>query len=219
MKIIITEAQYENILDKAKQTIQQAIQPQQKTNLSLPTKSTEVVKKTPQVPSGKQVMDGSKLFATNSYWGHIREYEGDPKNRVGGVKQPKLKAYKDSVGVLTIGYGHTGKDVRPNMVITKEQADQLLVKDTQEAANCIRRILDNWKREGLTSYNLTQGQFDALVSLTFNAGCGNVRKSAFMKELKKGNKEQAAQLIKSFNTLNLPGLIRRREDESRIFMS
>ena len=45
----------------------------------------------------------------------------------------RLKAYKDTVGVLTIGYGHTGPDVKDGMVITEEQADDLLEQDFEQA--------------------------------------------------------------------------------------
>jgi lysozyme len=207
MKIIITESQL-NVLNK---TIQNITDPFKILGIKRPSE--------PQNPSNKKLMDGSSIYATDKYWAHIREYEGNPKNRVGGVKQPVFKAYKDSVGVWTVGYGHTGSDVKPNMKITKQQADEMLKKDSQVAADCVRRIMDKWKKDGLQTYKLTQGQFDTLVSLTFNAGCGSVRKSQFIKELKKGNTQKAGELIKTFNTLNLPGLVRRRADEYKIFTS
>lgn len=211
MKIILTEAQYDTLLKQ----VQSATDPYKMLGIRRPSKQT----KKPKTPFGKNLVDGTTLYASDNYWKHIREYEGDPKNRVGGVKQPVLKAYKDAVGVWTIGYGHTGKDVKPNMVITKEQADQLLVKDTQENSKYIRNVLNKWKKSKLPSYMVTQNQFNALVSLSYNAGIGNVMKSEFMKELRKGNVKKAAELIKTFNTLNLPGLVRRRQDEYKMFTS
>jgi lysozyme len=218
MKIIITEGQYDTILKQVKS----ATDPYKMLGITRPSKQAanpSVKKPKPQAPTGKNLVDGTTLYATDKFWKHIREYEGDAKNRVGGVKQPVLKAYKDAVGVWTIGYGHTGKDVKPNMVITKEQADQMLVKDTQENATYIRKMLKKWKDSKLPSYMLTQNQFDTLVSLSYNAGIGNVMRSQFIKELRKGNVEKAAELIKTFNTLNLPGLVRRRQDEYKMFKS
>ena len=40
-----------------------------------------------------------------------------------------LKPYYCQSGILTIGYGHTGKDVKKGMIITKKQAKELLKKD------------------------------------------------------------------------------------------
>lgn len=217
MKIIVTEAQYDKILKQVNQTISSVTDPYKMLGITRPSQQKPSVKK--KTPFGKNLVDGTTLYASDNYWKHIREYEGDPKNRVNGVKQPVLKAYKDAVGVWTIGYGHTGKDVKPNMVITKQQADQLLIKDTQENSKYIRNVLKKWKNSKLPSYMVTQGQFNALVSLSYNAGIGNVMKSEFMKELKKGNVEKAAELIKTFNTLNLPGLVRRRQDEYKMFTS
>jgi GH24 family phage-related lysozyme (muramidase) len=66
---------------------------------------------------------------------------------------------------------------------------------------------------------ITQGQFDALVSLSFNSGIGNVRKSAFLKELKKGNDKKAAELIRTYNTIGTQGVTNRRQAEIDLFNS
>ena len=76
----------------------------------------------------------------------------------------RLKAYKDSGGILTIGYGHTG-DVKNNMVITQQQADNLLKTDCERFVNHINKYMD--------IYNFNQNQFDALVSFAFNIGSIN----------------------------------------------
>ena len=220
MKIIITEGQYDSLLKQVNQTIKSVTDPYKMLGITRPSQQTTKKKvKEPEKISGTQLMDGSTMYATNKYWAHIREFEGNPKNRVGGVKQPMLVGYYDSVKKPTIGYGHT-EGVTIGMKITKQQADDFLVKDTQEASGCLRRILGNWKKNGLSTYKLTQGQFDAMTSMTYNAGCGNMRKSLFLQELKKGNTKKAAELIKTFYTNNnYPGLVRRRQEEYKMFIS
>ena len=49
----------------------------------------------------------------------------------------RLNAYQDSVGVWTIGYGHTGSDVKPGMTITQAKADQLLQADLAKFNSCV----------------------------------------------------------------------------------
>ncbi len=70
----------------------------------------------------------------------------------------RLKAYKDSVGVMTIGYGHTGK-LLPN-AITKAKAEEYFDSDVISAGKKVNKY----------HYNYTQNQFDALVSFAFNIG-------------------------------------------------
>lgn len=74
----------------------------------------------------------------------------------------RLTSYKDSAGVWTIGYGHT-RGVKSGQAITEKQADSLLRGDLLTAENYVNGL----------KLNLTQGQFDALVSLIFNIGQGN----------------------------------------------
>src|SRR5271165_5063255 len=73
----------------------------------------------------------------------------------------RLKAYQDDGGVWTIGYGHTGKDVKPRMTITEAKADDLLRSDVHTAVDAVSRLV---------TVPLTQGQFDALVDFVFNLG-------------------------------------------------
>ena len=69
------------------------------------------------------------------------------------------RAYQDSVGIWTIGYGHTGNNVIRGLIITPAQAESLLRKDVHEAENDVKRQV---------KVQLTQNQFDALVSWTYN---------------------------------------------------
>jgi len=166
--------------------------------------------------SSSRYFDGSTMNVSKNFWRLIMEEEGDPKKRINGIKQPVLVAYKDSVGVLTIGYGHTGPDIRPGLKINSKKAMDLLKKDVKTASDCVRRMMGEWKSKKIKSYMITQGQFDALVSLVFNAGCDAVRTSEFVQKLKRRKYGTAAKLIKSFKSA---GLADRRQRESNLFMS
>jgi lysozyme len=73
----------------------------------------------------------------------------------------RLTTYRDPVGILTIGFGHTGPDVHPGLTIPRARAFELLREDTSGAAAQVDRLVTR---------PLNQPQFDALVSLVFNAG-------------------------------------------------
>lgn len=80
----------------------------------------------------------------------------------------RLETYKCSAGVPTIGYGHTGKDVKPGMKITRDEAERLLIADLVRFEDCVNRHVSSF---------LTQNRFDSLVSLAFNIGCAAFAKS------------------------------------------
>src|SRR5271170_7014409 len=86
----------------------------------------------------------------------------------------RLKAYRDVVGILTIGYGHTGYDVHVGQTITQDEADTLLASDLHDF------------EDGISDYveiDLTSNQFSALVSFTYNVGLGNLQKSKLLRKL------------------------------------
>ena len=163
--------------------------------------------------------DATVMRASQQFWDMIKEFEGLPNKRKNGVKVPALKSYKDSRGIWTIGYGHTGihsgTKVTPGMKISETEAIALLYEDAKTAADCVRRMANEWKNKGV-NYTFTQGQFDALVSIVFNVGCDGMRTSEFIQELKKGNDKKAGEMIKTFA---LTGGKDRREKESEIFLS
>ena len=120
-------------------------------------------------------------------------------------------AYRDAAGVLTIGYGHTGKDVREGDRLTMYGAEQLLMIDLKEHEAAVRRL--NVAR--------TQGQFDALVSFAFNLGIGRLQRSTLLKVIRAGgSKSQIQREFKRWvfgGGKQLPGLVKRREWEARRF--
>jgi len=125
----------------------------------------------------------------------------------------RLTAYQDSVGVWTIGYGHTGSDVRPGLTITQEQASALLQQDVAGAVAAVNRLV---------TVTLTQNQFDALVDFTFNEGQGNLASSTLLRELNAGNTAGAAAQFLVWvyaGGVQLPGLVKRRQAEAALFQS
>ncbi|MRT06985.1 glycoside hydrolase family protein [Pantoea agglomerans] len=124
----------------------------------------------------------------------------------------ELKSYKDSVGILTIGYGHTHA-VKAGGVITGEQADAFLREDLQVAELTVNTNV---------KVNLTQGQFDALVSFVFNLGSGNFVKSTLIKKLNAGDYAGAADEFSKWVNAGgkkLPGLVKRRAAEREVFLT
>lgn len=79
----------------------------------------------------------------------------------------RLTVYLDSEGLPTVGEGHLvlpSDNLKLGDVITAERADKFLEQDLAEAESCVNRHCSD----------LTQHQFDALISFTFNEGCGNL---------------------------------------------
>lgn len=124
----------------------------------------------------------------------------------------ELKAYKDSVGILTIGYGHTHA-VKAGDVITGEQADAFLREDLQVAELTINTNV---------KVKLNQGQFDALASFVFNLGSGNFVKSTLIKKLNAGDYAGAVDEFGKWVNAGgkkLPGLVKRRAAEREVFLT
>ena len=129
----------------------------------------------------------------------IKEFEG-----------LSLKAYKPvkTERYYTIGYGHYGSDVKANQVITEKQAENLLKKDLEKFEAYVNK-LDVCKR---------QGQFDSLVSFSFNLGTAALGRSTLLKYIRANKAEQyiRGEFAKWVNSGGVPlrGLKRRRQWEA-----
>lgn len=128
-----------------------------------------------------------------------------------------LNAYLCPANVWTIGYGHTGikhndGTVRAGRKVTKQQAEQLLADDLNaKYAPDVRRFI---------AVPLTQDQFDALVSFHFNTGA--LGKSTLRRKLNAGDYSGAATEFAKWTRGGgkvLPGLVRRRRAERKLFES
>jgi lysozyme len=136
----------------------------------------------------------------------------------------RLSSYRDSGGIWTIGYGHTG-DVRAGKTISELTALTLLQADVMDCETLLHKIVE---------VPLNQGQFDALVSFLFNVGPGKPGVKSGLRYLKSGSpstllvllnagryQQAAAQfpLWMYAGGQRLPGLLRRRKEEQRLFLS
>ena len=88
----------------------------------------------------------------------------------------RLEAYQDVAGVWTIGYGHTGHDVRQGDRISEYWATDLLKRDLAPIVDAVNEL-------GVAH---TEGQLDALVSFAFNLGIGRLNRSTLLKVIREG---------------------------------
>jgi lysozyme len=122
----------------------------------------------------------------------------------------KLYAYQDQRGIWSIGWGHT-LGVVPYQTCTQDDADAWFTQDTQAAVNGVMRSLD---------VAVTQNQFDALVSFTFNVGVGSEAHSTLLALVNQGKFTLAAAQFSFWNHVNGvvdAGLTRRRAAEQALF--
>jgi GH24 family phage-related lysozyme (muramidase) len=129
----------------------------------------------------------------------------------------RLKAYYDSAGVLTIGYGWThpvdGVKIYPGMAINAETAERLLKTGLVSYENDVNRLV---------KVKLNQNQFDALVSFAYNLGSGALSTSTLLKKLNAGDYTGAADEFLRWNKAGgkvLPGLTLRRKAERKLFLT
>jgi GH24 family phage-related lysozyme (muramidase) len=161
---------------------------------------------------------------------HLKWEEGSIKDK----GEPVLTVYNLGDGAYTVGYGHAifprekegfpflpnYQNIIPNRTkITKDHAEILLKDDIREAESIINRILDEWEEKEIKP-QITQGMYDAMVSMAFNMG-PKIRRSDFIQTLKQGDVENAREkiLTTSENLFGVyPGLKTRRETEHKMFV-
>lgn len=125
-------------------------------------------------------------------------------------------AYLCQAGVWTVGYGTTrinGKPVTESVKITTEEAELFLEQDLKVFEDAVNQNVQ---------VELTQNEFDALVSFVYNVGIGNFKKSTLLKKLNASKKNEAAGELLKWNRANKivsKGLIRRRAAERELFLS
>lgn len=129
----------------------------------------------------------------------------------------RLKAYQDSVGVWTIGYGWThpveGKKVGAGMQISQTMAERLLRCGIAQFEQGVGQLV---------SVPITQGQFDALVSFAYNLGLRSLASSTLLRRVNAGDKQGAANEFGRWvnaSGIRLDGLVARRAAECALFLS
>jgi lysozyme len=124
----------------------------------------------------------------------------------------RFDAYLCPAGVWTIGYGHTA-DVKEGDSIDQEAAEAFLIEDLEKFEQAVMRLVE---------VPLTQQQFDALVSWTFNLGAGNLAESTLLRKLNNYQyaevPEQMMRWVKAGGQV-LDGLVKRRAAEAALFQN
>jgi GH24 family phage-related lysozyme (muramidase) len=182
----------------------------------------------------KEKIAPTKLTFSNTLVDSLKQEEG-----IGG--KPVLTAYDLGDGAYTIGYGHAVfsnpnkgdnggkydflpkyKEIIPGKTkITPEQAEILLKDDIGIASDALDRLLNEWAENGLKP-NITQPMYDAMVSMVYNMGISKFRLSNFIQLVKNNKFEEASEAIKDTSSQmfkKYPGLINRRDNESKLFKS
>ena len=128
----------------------------------------------------------------------------------------KLKSYRDSGGIWTICVGHTSQagppKVRQGMALSRDECQAILRHDLSAVEDCVERSVKTL---------MTQNQFDALVSLVFNIGCGAFRKSSVLRHFNRGDRQRAADSFLLWNKVRgrvVNGLVNRRRAEREQFL-
>ena len=129
----------------------------------------------------------------------------------------RCKPYRDCVGLWTVGVGHLigdGKSLPDewNKTFTMEEVDALLRKDLGRFERGVQKFCP---------VPLKQGEFDALVSFSFNLGLGVLQRSTLRQKILRGDKTGASEEILKYNKAGgkiVKGLVNRRNDEYQLFL-
>jgi lysozyme len=142
----------------------------------------------------------------------VKAFEGCLKK----IGADQFRAYTCPAGVTTIGWGTTtehGHKISPGMVWTQKQCDDAFLNDMKKFEAGVKRLV---------KVQLTQYQFDALVSFTYNCGEGNLAKSTLLRKVNAQDWKGAAASFAAWNKGGgkvLNGLVRRRASESLLFQN
>lgn len=126
----------------------------------------------------------------------------------------RLEAYLCPAGVLTCGYGHTGKDVKEGMKIQSHKATEWLMKDVLNIEKQIDSVL---------KVELNENQYDAIVSFVYNLGIGNFKSSTLLRKINSNPNDptianEFKRWVYSGKTV-LPGLVTRRQKEADLYFT
>ena len=143
-----------------------------------------------------------------------------------GVRQ---KPYRCPAKLWTVGVGHVLYPRQGALKMEERDSVPLEERDNrtfsmEEVDGILRDDLNRFER-GVERYcpvKLTQGQFDALVSFSFNVGLGTLQRSTLRQKIIRGDMEGAAEEFLKYTLAGgkvLKGLVNRRNDERALFLS
>lgn len=136
---------------------------------------------------------------------------------IGNAEGCRREPYKCPSDVLTVGVGSTeysGLPIEPKRIYTDLEIAERWKNDIQVAEKCVNQYGNG--------RNLPQSVFDAVTSITFNVGCGAMRKSTMFKYLNAGKYVQACNEFPRWTKASgktLPGLVSRREKEKALCLT
>jgi lysozyme len=123
----------------------------------------------------------------------------------------RLKAYRDSVGVWTIGIGHTAAagppEVTPGLTVTEAECDAIFTRDIVSYEDAVKRSV---------KVPLEQHEFDALVSFCYNIGPAGLARSTVVRRLNAGDRRGAGEAFLMWN--KPPEILGRRRGERAQFL-
>ena len=129
----------------------------------------------------------------------------------------KLKAYKCSAGVWTVGYGLTTNagfiEVGPDTTITQAEADWYLEKTIEKFLEEITPAI---------TAPINENELGAFTSLAYNIGPTAFRKSSALRHFNAGNKDRVPTSIRMWRKAGgkvVKGLVNRREAEVDLFLT
>lgn len=127
-----------------------------------------------------------------------------------GLEGVRYKPYKDVVGVWTVCYGHTGKDIIRNKIYSDAECRALLDKDLSNVA---------WQVNQVVTFDIPVEMRGAIYSFVYNVGIGNFRSSTMLRKINSGDIAGACNELKRWNKAGgvvWKGLATRREIEREV---
>lgn len=129
-----------------------------------------------------------------------------------GYEGFSAKAYLCPAGKITIGYGHTGDELRMTDVVTRDRAEEILKMDLKWVEDAINKNVE---------VPLKQNQFDALCSFVYNVGAGAFAKSTMLQLINRGQYDEVPTQLLRWTRAGgkvMAGLVRRRQAEADLWM-
>ena len=146
----------------------------------------------------------------------MRHITRDGINLIKHFEGFESKIYLDAAGLPTIGYGHLIRKGEHKMFengISESAAEALLAKDVWSAERSVLRLV---------KVPLSDAQFDALVSFTFNLGGGALQRSTLRRKVNRGDHDEVPRELMRWvwaGGRKLKGLVRRRSAEAELYMA